>query len=377
MEYTEADVTRNGGDWGPSRISRLAGRVRAAATRGRVSLLGTVLVLVVGGFVALRTVDTGQLADAVRNADPLLLAAGAAVYALSWPLRGRRYDDILAAMGGRCGTVFTTGAVFVSQTANLVVPARGGDALRAYLLNSRREVPYSKGAASLTVERLFDLLALLALGSLALAGLALTGNAGSLTGAADFLLPAALVGGIGVAASALVVGVARYDPGIGAPIRSRLDGPRIRKLVDAAVRFGRDVRALAENPRAVGVVGTGSLLIWLLDVVTAVLVLAAVTGSAGMGTVDFLAVGTLAVTVGNLAKVLPLSQGGIGLYEAAFTALVVAVSPIAAGPALAAAVLDHALKTATTVVGGPAAALALNVSPTTAPAEPETEPVDF
>jgi len=377
LEYTEADVTRKGSEQEPSRISDLAGSVRAAATRGRVSLLGTVLVLVVGGFVAVRTVDTGQLADAIRNADPLLLGAGAVVYALSWPLRGHRYDDILAAMGGRCGTVFTTSAVFVSQTANLVVPARGGDALRAYLLNSRRGVPYSKGAASLTVERLFDLLALLALGSLALAGLVLAGDAGDLAGAADFLLPAAIVGGAGVAVSALVVGVAKYDPRTGAWLRGRIDGPRTRKLVDAAVRFGRDVRRLATDPRALGVVGTGSLLIWLLDVATAVLVLAAVTGSAGMGTVAFLAVGTLAVTVGNLAKVLPLSQGGIGLYEAAFTALVVAASPIAAGPALAAAVLDHALKNATTLLGGAASALALNVSPTTAPAEPETEPVDF
>ena len=351
--------------------------MRASATSGRVSLLGTVLVLVVGGAVAVRTVDTGQLAGAVRSADPALLVAAAAVYALSWPVRGRRYDDILAGMGRRCGTAFATGAVFVSQTANLVVPARGGDALRAYLLNSRREVPYAKGAASLTVERLFDLLALLALGALALGGLVFAGEAGGITGATEFLLPAALVGGVGVAVSALVAGVARYNPGIGAGFRRRIDGPRTRKLLDAGVRFGRDLRALVGDPRTLGLAGTGSFLIWVLDVATAVLVLLAVTGSAGMGTVAFLAVGTLAVTVGNLAKVLPLSQGGIGLYEAAFTALVVAVSPITAGPALAAAVLDHALKNATTVLGGAAAALALNVSPTTAPGEPETEPADF
>jgi uncharacterized membrane protein YbhN (UPF0104 family) len=76
-----------------------------------------------------------------------------------------------------------------------------------------------------------------------------------------------------------------------------------------------------------------------------------------------LAVGTLAVTVGNLAKVLPLSQGGIGLYEAAFTALVVAVSPVAGATALAAAIVDHALKNGVTVVGGAASALVLNLSP--------------
>lgn len=370
-------MTRKGGkrrrDW----LRDVGTRVRALATRGRVSLVGTVLVLAVGGVVAARTVDTGHLAESVRGADPYLLAAATAVYALSWPLRGRRYDDILAAMGRRCGTVFTTGAVFVSQTANLVVPARAGDGLRAYLLNARREVPYAKGAASLTVERLFDLVALLVLGGLAGAWLAAAGEARELAGVSEFVVPAALVGGTGVAAFALVVAVASSERGLAGRFRRRIDGPRSRKLLDAAVRFGRDIQTVARNPRVLAVVGTGSVLIWLLDVLTAVLVLGAVAGSAGLGAADFLAVGALAVTVGNLAKVLPLSQGGIGLYEAAFTALVAAVSPIAAGTALAAAILDHALKNATTVLGGAGAALAFNVSVTSAPPEPENEPVDF
>jgi len=84
-------------------------------------------------------------------------------------------------------------------------------------------------------------------------------------------------------------------------------------------------------------------------------------------------VGTLAVAVGNLAKVLPLSQGGIGLYEAAFTTLVAAVSPVGAATALAVAVLDHALKNLVTVAGGTAAALALNLSPGTLRRSEHTE----
>lgn len=346
-------------------------------TDRRLTLLGTAVVLVVGAVVALRTVETDQFVASVRTADPAVLILAMVVYALSWPLRGRRYDDILAAMGQRCGTVFTTGIVFVSQTANLVVPARAGDGLRAYLLNAHREITYAKGAASLTVERLFDLLALVGLGALALGWLAVTGDAGWLGETRSFLGPAALAGGLGFIMSALIVALARHDGDVAGWLRRRVDGPKLRRLLDAIIRFGRDLEAVATTPRALIAVGASSLCLWALDVLTAVLVLWAVAGPAGMGVVEFLAVGTLAVTVGNLAKVLPLSQGGIGLYEAAFTALVVAISPVGSGVALAAAILDHALKNAVTALGGAGASLAFNVSLRAAPSDHDAEPADF
>ncbi len=58
------------------------------------------------------------------------------------------------------------------------------------------------------------------------------------------------------------------------------------------------------------------------------------------------------MSVGNLAKVLPLSPGGIGLYEAAFTVFVAGLTPISWEVALGAAILDHAVKNIVTLVGG-------------------------
>ncbi|WP_394298133.1 YbhN family protein, partial [Halorubrum saccharovorum] len=139
--------------------------------------------------------------------------------------------------------------------------------------------------------------------------------------------------------------------------------------VDAAVRFGSSVRVVAADPRRLGAVFLWSVVVWALDVLTAVLVLAALTGGIGgfVGPPALLVVGTLAVSVGNLAKVLPLSQGGIGLYEAAFTGLVVSATGLPVETALAAAILDHALKNAVTLAGGGVAALALGLSPTAGP----------
>ena len=65
---------------------------------------------------------------------------------------------------------------------------------------------------------------------------------------------------------------------------------------------------------------------------------------------------------------LPLSPGGIGLYEAAFTAFVFGLTggAVPAAVAFAAAVLDHAVKNLITVAGGVASMLSLNVSLTAA-----------
>ncbi len=79
-----------------------------------------------------------------------------------------------------------------------------------------------------------------------------------------------------------------------------------------------------------------------------------------------LAVCFFAVSVGNLAKVLPLSPGGIGLYEGAFSIIVVALTPVSVPLALGASIVDHAVKNLVTVAGGFGSMLALNVSLTSA-----------
>ena len=336
--------------------------MRAVRVRHAATLLGTVLVVAVGGVLAARAVDIGQAVEAVRTADPGVLALATTVYLVSWPLRGHRYGDVLAVVGHRCGTGFLTAAVFVSQTVNLVVPARAGDGVRAYLLNTRRGIPYTTGVSSLAVERLFDLLSLAALGTVALAALAFAGGHTPVGG--RFLAGAGVVGLAGVLAAGTVVAVAHSNRRPGAWLRERVRRPRPRAVVDAVTGVGADLRVVATDGRTLLRVAAGSLAIWAVDVFTAVLVLVALV-DVSLSLATLAAVGTLAVTVGNLAKVLPLSQGGIGLYEAAFTALVVAVSPVGAATALAAAILDHTLKNLVTVAGGTTAALALNLSPGT------------
>lgn len=342
----------------------LTGNVRGWLTDGRLTVAGTVLVVTIGVVLAVRTVEIRDVIGAVAGADPALLGAGLVVYISSWPLRGLRYSDVLGVMDRACGVRFLTSTIFVSQTMNLVVPARAGDGVRAYLLKERRGVPYSVGGASLAVERVLDLIAITLLGGGAITLLVAggwTAPSGSPVTAGPVL---AGLGGLVVCTSVAAVALARSNLSLAPAVRARMEGSRLSRLGEAVVRFGASIRVVAASPRAIGILSLESLAVWGLDVLTAILVLAALLGvSPALSVASLLVVGTLAVSAGNLAKVVPLSQGGVGLYEAAFTGVLVGVAPVSVEVAIAAAVLDHALKNLVTLLGGGGAALFLNVSP--------------
>jgi hypothetical protein len=321
------------------------------------------------------------LSEMVR-ADPRLVGAGAAVYVLSWPIRGLRYRDILSALGYRERVGFLTGAIFISQTGNLVFPARAGDAVRAYVVKARRRVPYTTGFASLAVERVFDLLTITLLAGSVLLGVvalapehlaALTRTLTEGTGlsnaqqesARTAILVASVVGAGAIAAVAAIVLSARSEQNrIRRVVEWASEDSYVELVASVLERFVSDVQQVAAEPGAFVRVGVASLLVWAIDVLTAILVFQAFGVAVPVGLL--VAVGFFAVSVGNLAKVLPLSPGGIGLYEAAFTVLVVALTPVTPAVALGVAIVDHAVKNAITVLGGAASMVVLNVSLTEA-----------
>lgn len=308
--------------------------------------------------------DASGFVARLAGANILYVAAAVVVYAASWPLRGMRYADVLARTGHKCGTVAMTGAVFVSQTTNLVFPARAGDGARAYIVKKRNGVPYTAGAASLAAERVFDLLAVLAIGGVGLGLTLIASGSFEATRGRDVLLMSTAVGGVTVAA---VVG-AYLAQGTGSSLRERDGDGRLNEMLRSVGEFIGDLGAVFDDRSGVVRLSATSLAIWLLDVATGVVLFYAL-GASFEGVV---AVSLLAVSVGNLAKVVPATPGGIGLYEGGFAAVVVGATGVGWEAAVAVAVLDHALKNGVTVVGGVVSALALNVS-LTRPAEAEVD----
>jgi len=349
-----------------------------------VSLGAGTMLVVVALLLMTQYLDPDRVLAEMAGAAPETVALSAVVYAVSWPLRGIRYRDILVSMGYRERWSFLTGAIFVSQTGNLVFPARAGDAVRAYVIKARRSIPYPSGFASLAVERVFDLLTITLLAGVVMIGLAVTGSAEqlvtALTGdavggdaASSGRTAVAVAAGVGLAAIGAVVAIvasARTDRNLVRAVIGRLSSDSYADYVAGVVEgFVGDVQTVAADGSAFTRVGIGSLLIWTFDVITALIVFEAF----GYGlTPSLVAVGFFAVSVGNLAKVLPLTPGGVGLYEGAFTVIVASLTPVGVAAAIGVAIVDHAVKNVVTIIGGVASMAWLNVSLTTAVEESQS-----
>jgi hypothetical protein len=349
----------------------------------RVSIgAGFVLSILALGLM-LTYIPVDEVLSYVRDADPVLIVASALVYAVSWPLRGSRYRDILDRLGYHERWGFLTGAVFISQTGNLVFPARLGDGVRAYVVKARRGIPYPSGFASLAVERVFDLLTITVLAGTVLAGIVATGQTGEVartiaegsgrvtpTAARYALLAAGAVGVAAIVATAAIVWSAGRETTYIRTVLGRLSSDSYVEYVAGVLeQFVGEVQTVASDRWAFLRVGGASLAIWTLDVVTAMLVLEAF--DPGLAPVTLVVASFFAVSVGNMSKVLPLTPGGVGLYEAAFTVLVVGLTGVPSSLAFGAALVDHAVKNLVTVLGGVVSMLKLNVSLTEAVEERE------
>jgi hypothetical protein len=250
-----------------------------------------------------------------------MLAVACFIYLLEWPLRGLRYRSILFAIDYRERTSFLTGSIFLSQTANVLLPARIGDLARAYILKRKRGIPYRSGLSSLASERIFDLFAITLL-AIICSVLILKE------------LPGEIVYSL-ILSSFLIVAVflfLLFLPSFGS---SRFSEWLSRFFQEVKISFSRSFFP---------VLGF-TLLIWFLEALTTFFVLHSFRV---MLPFHFVFIG---VAFGTILKTFPLTPGGIGLYEGALllTFFFAGVSPAISG---AVAIIDHFIKNMLTVIPG-------------------------
>jgi uncharacterized membrane protein YbhN (UPF0104 family) len=294
----------------------------------RVSVLIASALLALGiiAFMIFRV--WGDLVAAMGHWVPAYLVPAAAFCTAGWLLRGFRYRSILRGLEVRAGFWFSTACVLISQTVNLIVPARLGDLVRIFILKHERLCDYPTGISSLVIERFFDVLTVAALGLLALP---------FIPGVPSWVLPV------------IVVPIALC--GAFAVILLAFGGVESKNRY-LAILLGmiREMKKASLTPAALLGLSGLSAAIWLTDALT--------TASIALmfhADVSF-AVILLAVVVGNLFKAVPLTPGGIGGYEAAVAVILVLGSSLsgASGQATATliAITDHLVKNVITLAGG-------------------------
>ena len=284
-------------------------------------VIPTIIAIGIVAWMLYRVWD--DLLIALQNSIPAYLIVGTLICLVAWWLRGWRYHIILRNLSYQVSTMASTACIFISQTVNLIVPARLGDFVRVFILKHEYKVTYSEGVSSLVVERVFDIFTVALLGALAL-----------------FFVVNVPAWFYSLIVLPLVAGVIFFV--------LLLFGGRFsseNRYIAIILTILHEIKRASLSLKAIIVLGISSMVIWLLDILVCVTVVMMFQQQ-----IPF-AVIVLAIVIGNLIKAIPLTPGGVGTYE---ISLAITFGLAGVDPAVATliAVIDHLLKNLVTLAGG-------------------------
>jgi uncharacterized protein (TIRG00374 family) len=129
------------------------------ALRVAVSLLltGSFIYLFAGRF------DLGAAARALRDASPWLIAASTLVNLAAYMIRAWRWRVLMAPVKKGIGMYNLASTMFIGFMVSFLVPFRLGEVVRPVLLARREKVSATATLATVALERLFDVLTVMAL----------------------------------------------------------------------------------------------------------------------------------------------------------------------------------------------------------------------
>jgi uncharacterized membrane protein YbhN (UPF0104 family) len=217
----------------------------------------------------------------------------------------------------------STACIFVSQTVNLIIPARLGDLVRVFILKHEQNTTYSEGVSSLVVERIFDLFTVALLGAVAVF-FVLNAPPWFYT---VILVP--IIGGLIFFIVLLFLGNFSSE----------------NKYVLILLTMLHEVKRASLSVKAILILGWSSIVIWLLDILVCAAVIMMFHQQIPWAII------VLAIVIGNLVKAVPLTPGGIGGYELSL-AITFGLVGVDAAIATLIAVIDHLIKNLVTLVGG-------------------------
>ncbi len=142
-------------------LLRLQSRWRPGRLRAFQAIAGIIISIVLLWLV-LRGLDLRQTWAALSNTNYWYLAPAVFVYFLGVAIRGLRWQRLLLPVE-RIPARQAIALLIVGYTVNNIVPARMGDVMRVFLLARETGIRKSASLATVVLERLLDLLAILAI----------------------------------------------------------------------------------------------------------------------------------------------------------------------------------------------------------------------
>ena len=305
------------------------------------------LVSIAALWLVIHSVDLGACAEVLSRANPIPLVACLAVITAQVTLRALRWRLLLPAPrgGGHISVRRIVPVLLVGYLGNAVLPARLGEPIRAYLVARREDLDAAEAFGSVVLERVVDTATLAVMAFVA----AVAVNAASWIVQATAV---AAIAGTAVTGALVVIGPGRMvlltrRIVVHLPFAARAE-PVLKRLDDFARGIERPSRS-----GAIVVAALVSAACWVLDATTFWLV----AESIGVQVSPAAALLIGAVTV--LGTALPSAPGYVGTFELAAATTAQALGVVAA-PALALAVLAHAVTVLPTAGAGAVSLVAMN-----------------
>jgi len=265
-----------------------------------------------------------DLIVAIRHIIPLYLVIAIAICLCAWWLRGLRYHSILKSLNYTVSVTVSTACIFVSQTVNLIIPARLGDFVRIFILKHEYGTTYSEGISSLVVERVFDIITVALLGAVSLLFI--------LNAPAWFTTLIIVPLAAGALFFLFLLFIGRFSSE--------------NKYLTIILNMLHEIRRASLNIRSLTFLSISSIIIWLLDVLVCYAVVRMFDEQ-----IPFVII-VLAIVIGNLVKAVPLTPGGMGTYEAALWFTFGLAGGVSTSTAILIAIIDHLIKNLVTLAGG-------------------------
>jgi uncharacterized protein (TIRG00374 family) len=287
--------------------------------------------------VFLRNADLARVWSEMQAARPDWLAASLALTGLMYLVRAERWQYLLEPLGHtRFWVAFRT--TVIGFAASFVLPARAGEVLRPYLLAREERLPATAAFATIIVERMLDLVAVLAL----LSTYFLFFSAGAQT-AAPALFRAVEVGGLIMAPiGAAILGtmfIAAGHPERLHGLVLRVERVLPQRLAHAVARFARTFAeglAVVRHPSRLLMAVLWSLVLWIAIATQAWLVARAFGIALPYG-------GSFLITAMLVVGVALPTPGGVGGTHEAFRLGVTAFYGADNNAAVGAAIVQHAV----------------------------------
>jgi uncharacterized protein (TIRG00374 family) len=296
------------------------------------ALVGAAISIVAIWFV-LRGVDLARTAEVLSHADLRWIGLAAVCLSTDLALRALRWQRLLRPIA----TVRyppMLGYLLIGYLANNVLPARLGELVRSHYLGDREGISRASALGTVVVERVVDLVAVVAIASVALLVLSVRGIV------ASAVLVGAAVTGLFLVVLALGI-VAHRLPGADR-VRTAVERwPQVREL---ASRLQGGL-AVAGKPRTLAEALAVSATAWTV----AILAWAAVGQSIGLQ----LSIGEAALIASGvaLASAVPAGPSNLGTFELAAVEIGKAIG-VPADSAFALALIVHATILVVTSIGG-------------------------